>query len=264
MININLQGKVAIVTGSSSGIGEATAKVLAKAGASIIVTGRDEKRTNVVVEYIRKNGGKAEAVVGELTSIDFQKKIVDTAIEKFNRLDILVNNTGVFLPGSISKVDEKTYDIMFDTNVKSAFFLSQYAIPHLAKVKGNIVNISSICAIEPVINAIVYNMTKITNIMFSKSLALELAPSGIRVNTVLPGTTRTPSIENFPKNAQEDLTLKVIPLKRLTETEEVANTVLFFVSDLASNITGAELVVDGGTLTNNPLNLVFEKLLEGK
>lgn len=142
MTEISFKNKTVIVTGSTTGIGEAIAKSFGKAGANVIVHGRDEKRANDVVGAIVSAGGVATAVIGDITLKEVQKKLVDTAVEKYGGLDVLVNNCGKFAMAPVAYADEKAFDDLVNLNVKSVFFLCQYAYPHLAKTKGNIVNIS--------------------------------------------------------------------------------------------------------------------------
>jgi len=265
MTSISLNNKIAIVTGSSSGIGEAIAKSLAKSGASVVVTGRDQKRTDQVVKDILGSGGKAVGVVGDVVSPEVQQILVDTAIATFGGVDILVNNTGIASMAPALTLDEKSYDQLFDTNVKAAFFLTQKVISHITKSKGNIINIASVAASMGTKVGAAYSMTKAANIAYTKGLAMELAPLGVRVNSVSPGITVTGVLRDFPPNLNpldmfNAVAKATTPLERPALPEEVANVVLFLASDLASYVTGSDYVVDGGVLSNHPSNFAFAKV----
>ena len=142
MTSISLSGKTAIITASSGGIGKAVAKAFARSGASVIVNGRDEKKTNLVVEEIKLEGGIAVAVIGDASVGEIQKKLVDTAVSTFGGLDILVNNSALILMKQFQSLSQSSYNDVFNANVKAPFCLTQYALPYITTRKGNIINIS--------------------------------------------------------------------------------------------------------------------------
>jgi len=253
-----LKGKIAIITGSTSGIGKDIAKDFARSGASVIISGRDENKAELVVQEIKREGGIAVAVIGDVTEREIQKKLVDTAVSTFGGLDILVNNSAIYNLKPFESFPEKVYDDHFNTNVKAPFYLTQYALPHITPRKGNIINISSVTSKTPVLGDIVYNMNKGALDVFTKTLALTLASSGVRVNSVSPAAIQTPMLSEIPETALKLVGLRAHPIGRIGQPEDIASVVLFLASDLASFITGVDWVVDGGNLLQNSLNFAFQ------
>jgi len=254
-------GKVALVTGSSSGIGAAIVKHFAECGGSVVITGRNQNNVKKVAEECAKLSKQGEKsvleVVGDVTKDADLERMIKLTIEKFGKLDILVNNAGV--GGFSSSTDEnlmETYDKIFNTNLRSVMYLTRLAVPYLEKTKGNIINISSIAGLRPSASFGVYCMSKSALDMFSKCLALELGPKGIRVNSVNPAAVKTnfaatcgidekdPKVVEYRKNA------KPYPLGRIGESEDISRGVAYLASDDASFVTGITLTLDGGALYN--------------
>ncbi|KAJ6217240.1 hypothetical protein RDWZM_008397 [Blomia tropicalis] len=248
-------GKVALVTGSSAGIGKAIAIQLAQYGAKVTITGRNDAALKSVAAQIEQvSGGDSPLqIVGDLLDESLPKKLIDETIKKYGRLDFLINNAGGATPNgtysSPNLLDE--YDRVMKLNVRSVISLTQLSVPHLEKFKGNIVNISSIAAIKPF--QPIYSISKAALDMVTKTSALELGPKGIRVNSVNPGPVVTDFLRsrNVDKEGRDRFYEEAEPnslMKRIGRPEDIANLVSFLVSDDAMNITGSIMVSDSGTL----------------
>ncbi|KAM3968831.1 LOW QUALITY PROTEIN: 3-oxoacyl-[acyl-carrier-protein] reductase FabG-like [Aphomia sociella] len=247
---MSFAGKIILVTGASSGIGAATAIQFAKEGADVAIVGRNEDKLKKVVEKF-KEIGKTPLVITADVSIDADaRRIIKETIDKFQKLDVLVNNAGLGRYGTIldGKVLE-SYDAIMDTNVRAVIQLTTLSAPHLVKSKGNIVNVSSVAGVsvlnDPVLMA--YCISKAAVNHFTLGAALELAPSGVRVNAVSPGPVRT-VLENSGSIFEWDYLGDLTALGRVSEPDEIANVVLFLASDKAIGVTGSNYVVDNGRL----------------
>ncbi|MCM3762088.1 SDR family oxidoreductase [Alkalihalobacillus oceani] len=247
-----LSGRIAIITGAGSGLGQATALTFANEGATIVVAELREEAAASTVAKIEEGGGKAKAIIGDISNVDYVKKLIDETITEFGQIDILVNNAGVpmsFTP--IEEVTEEQWDLQLNVNAKAAFLTSKYAIPHMKKKgKGSIVNISSIASkrVRPGLTA--YCAAKGAIVLLTQALAIEVANQGIRVNAINPGPAETPMLEKFfasmdPVEGRK-LFENSVPIGRLCEPEDIANMSLYLCSDEASFITGAVYDVDGG------------------
>lgn len=254
-------GRVIIITGASSGIGFGIAVHFAKLGAKLVLTGRNEQRLNSAKEECVKAGAKAEDVVcvaGEITDDDLRKKLVQTAVEKFGGIHVLVNNAGtaahVLVCGEKSTID--TFDNIFNVNVRSVIELCRLASPHLIKTKGNIVNISSVASMQALAHGNYYCMSKAALDTFAKCLAQELAPHGVRVNNVNPAGVDTPMLRDVfkamglePSTEQINALMSAShPIGRGGNPEDIAGAIAYLASDQASWITGTIMKVDGGYL----------------
>jgi NAD(P)-dependent dehydrogenase (short-subunit alcohol dehydrogenase family) len=247
--------KVVIVTGASSGIGAATAIMLAQRGAKVTLCGRDPTTLNQTLdECIKVSGGHADrflTVQGDITNPEIRQKIVQSTIDKFGQLDVLVPNAGTIETNGIMDETEQTFDLVINTNLKATFFLIKSAIPHLVKSKGNIVSVSSIDSTMPCPSEIVYTMSKAALDHMTRNLALDLAVKGVRVNAINPTlvwtkifrkSEDTPEVRAFLNECAA-----LHPLHGRTSTpEEQAETILFLASDAARFITGECVKVDGG------------------
>ncbi|CAL1528769.1 unnamed protein product [Lymnaea stagnalis] len=257
MEKLSLLGRVAIVTGSSSGMGEATAVLLARRGARVTLHGRDLKKLDAVQQKIIAGGAKPDdtlVVSGDISDPNVRQKLVSETVKKFGRLDILVNNAGFGHHAFIRDLKEKEVDDCFNGLFKAPVFMCQAALPYLLKTKGNIVNVSSGLTSEPYPGLFAYGAAKAALDYFSKCAALEFGKSGIRVNTVNPGVIATPIYTTFTdapdkKDAVGNLLAhherKTI-LGRNGQPEEIAETIAFLVSDAGSFITAGEVIADGG------------------
>ncbi|MCP1109568.1 NAD(P)-dependent dehydrogenase (short-subunit alcohol dehydrogenase family) [Lachnospiraceae bacterium PF1-21] len=245
-MNGRLNGKVAIVTGATSGIGRATAVLFANEGAKVVVAARREERGQEVVSEIEKNGGTAFFVRTDITQNEDIKNLVAATAEKYGKIDILVNNAGTLTTFNFLEMNEEIdFDRTFQTNVKSYFMLCKEVIPYMLKNgKGSIVNLASVAAQLGVPMHTAYSASKGAVKQFTKSLAGEFARSGIRVNAILPGLTNS---EMVPVGSDfEKAQIDSVPMGRAGKPEEIAQGILFFASDDSSFCTGATLLIDGG------------------
>lgn len=242
-----LENKVAIVTGASRGIGKAIALTLAHYGASVVVNycGSKEKAEEVVDE-IKNNGGIAISYQADVVDFEAVKKMFDDVLKQFGKIDILVNNAGITKDNLIIKMSEEEYDRVIDTNLKGVFNCLKHGSRIMLKQKsGRIINMSSVVGVIGNPGQVNYSASKAGVIGMTKSLAKELGSRGITVNAVAPGYIKT----DMTAVLKEDLMEKVmeqIPLKRLGEVEDIAETVAFLASDKASYITGQTIQIDGG------------------
>ncbi|TKR62897.1 hypothetical protein L596_026799 [Steinernema carpocapsae] len=246
-------GKAVIVTGSTSGIGQAIALLLANQGASITIHGRSLDEVTSTVQLFREKGvgdDRLVEVLGDIKQPHVRRKLIDQTVAHFGKLDVLINNAGT-IANQHFDADER-FDHCFNVNVKSVMRLTELAVPHLEKTKGNIVNIGSVTAIRRVpVMSTAYAMSKISLEQYMKYEAPGLAKKGIRINTLHPGLVKTSiytrhgmSEEEYTKMTDEWATH--CPMGRSGTPDEMANCVLFLASDEASYVTGAALVCDGG------------------
>ena len=243
-------GKVALVTGGTSGIGKATAIAFAKEGAKVVLSGRREKEGLAVVEEIKKVGGTAHFVQSDVSKEADVKRLVDETVARFGRLDVAFNNAGVEWNGTLTDVTEADYRRIFDVNVWGTIASMKHEIPAMLKTGGGaIVNTSSITGHVALPGSIVYNATKHAIEGLTKSAALDYARRGIRVNVVAPAAILTEMIERFVGGSESETGRAIAqnhPVGRMGRPEEVAGAVLYLASDAASFVTGASLLVDGG------------------
>jgi glucose 1-dehydrogenase len=249
-----LQGKVAIVTGASSGIGQGIAKRLAAEGAKIIVdyVGQPEGAEETA-RAIQSTGGDAEIVAADVTNLDAVRTLVDTAWSRFGSADILVNNAGMEKKSDFWDTTEADYDKVMAVNLRGPFFLSQAFVRRLrdAKKPGRIINISSVHEDMAFPGFATYCASKGGLRMLMRDLAVELGPLGITVNNVAPGAISTPINKSLLENKTElNALLSNIPLGRMGTPEDVAGLVAFLASDDGAYVTGSTFVIDGGLMRN--------------
>ena len=249
-----LAGKVALVTGSSSGIGQAIAVRLASEGASVVVDYRGSSQgADDTKKQIEAAGGKAIIVQGDVAKLADGQNLVDQAWQQLGACDILVNNAGIEKSADFWDVTEQDYDAVLNVNLKGAFFLTQAFVRRLrdAKRTGRIINISSVHEDMAFPHFSTYCASKGALRMLTRNLAVELGPLGITINNIAPGAIATPIntslLDDKPKL---DALLKNIPLGRLGKPEEVAGVAAFLASDDAAYITGTTYVIDGGLMVN--------------
>lgn len=249
-----LAGRTAIVTGAGRGIGESIALTLAREGAEVMVIGRSVEPLKSTVSAIEAQGGRAFAVPADISSQDDVAAAVGEAKARWNRIDILVNNAAIFDEPPFFELDVDTFRTTFDINVTGTFLISQQVARHMAEVgKGSIIHISSIDALGADGPFTAYTATKAAVVSLARTMTMELAPLGIRVNCVAPGFVNTDMVHktstpNVLDHMLRDFTR--VPMRRLVEPEEIATAVAFLASDEASAITGTNLVVDGGLTSN--------------
>ena len=249
---MKLQNKVALITGGSLGLGKSTALLFAKEGAKVVITGRNEDRLKKAVEEASKEGVELDYLVSDVSKEKDCREAVDYTVNKYGKIDILFNNAGVLFPKNTVETTVEEWENIFDINVKGTFMMSKYAIPHMLERKyGVIVNNSSIIGLKAVPGLAAYNSTKGAVTQFTRSMALEYAKDGIRVNAICPGTIETPMVDglldNFEdRDAGEELFKSFHPIGRLGKADEIAHAVLFLCDDNVQFMTGSMLSVDGG------------------
>ena len=242
-----LDGKVALVTGASRGIGRAVAIALAKAGALVAVNyAGNVKAAEEVQQIITQAGGKAILVQGDVAQAEVVDEMMKTVMDEFGRIDILVNNAGITRDGLLMRMKECDWDAVIDTNLKGIFHCTKAAAKHMMKARsGRIINMTSVVGLIGNAGQTNYAAAKAGVTGFSKSAAKELASRGITVNMVAPGFIDTDMTAVLPEKVREEM-VKGIPMGRMGTPEEVAEAVLFLASDQASYITGQIINLDGG------------------
>jgi 3-oxoacyl-[acyl-carrier protein] reductase len=240
-----LEGKVALVTGSSQGIGRAIASRLASDGAQVIINyaGNEAAATEAVTQ-ISDRGDRAVAIQGDLTKIADIEKLFALALEQFGKLDILVNNAGVATLVPLPDLTEAEFDRVFDLNAKGTLFCLKQAALHLGD-NGRVVNIASSTVDFPTEGAYIYAGSKAAVKKYTQIAALELGKRGITVNTVTPGVTETPMSSRLPASFMQPV-IESSPFKRLGKPDDIADVVAFLVSENARWMTGQDLLVNGG------------------
>lgn len=250
MTAFSLEKKVAIVSGASRGIGEAIAHAFADAGAAVVLAARKPDALESVAAAITKKGGRAVAVAAHTGKLDDIKRLVATAVETFGQVDVLVNNaaTNPYF-GPMLDIEDAAFDKTFEVNVKGYFWLAREVALHLQGrgAKGSIINVASVAGLGSSPMQGVYGMTKAAVISMTKTLAVELGASGIRVNAIAPGLVETKFASALTSN---DEILKLVtnrtPLGRHAQPNEIAGIALYLASEASSFVTGQTMVVDGG------------------
>ena len=243
--------RVVMITGSTSGIGRATARRFAADGAHVIACGRNVSALQEVEEEIKSRGGTSLSLAVDVTVESEVQRAFDTAINQAGRLDVLVNAAGHISNGSIEDTSLQAWDAMMNVNLRSVFYLMQLAAPHLIKTGGNIVNVSSVTGLRSFPGVLAYCVSKAGVDQLTRCAALELAAKGVRVNAVNPGVVITEihkrggmseeAYENFLERSKT-----THPIGRVGEAAEIAELIFFLASDKASWITGATYSIDGG------------------
>ena len=249
-----LEGKTAIVTGATSGMGRAIATRFASEGAAVVIGGRDQQRGQQVVEEIRSSQGRAEFVAGDVGTVETNQKLVEAAVQGFRRLDVLVANAGILGLGSVTEVPLDTWHRTIASNLNAVFYLLRFGIPEMQKRGGGTVVINgSIAAHKGFPNHAAYCTSKGALPALVKQVAIDYGPS-IRVNLLCPGPVDTPLIWNSaaafenPEQAVADVAQKTL-MKRLGTPEDIAEAALFLASEDSAWMTGASMTVDGGILS---------------
>jgi 3-oxoacyl-[acyl-carrier protein] reductase len=243
---MKLENKVAIITGAGSGIGRESALLFAKEGAKVVVADVNEKGGEETAAQIKTNGGESFFFKLDVTNREQSKNMVKTTMEKYGRIDILINNAGITQDALVAKMTEEQWDRVIDINLTGVFNCTQAVVEvMMTQGKGAIVNTSSIVGVNGNVGQVNYAATKAGLIGMTKTLAKELGRKGIRVNAVAPGFISTPMTAAVPDKILEQMKEKT-PLKRLGEPKDIANAYLYLASEEANFINGAVLAVDGG------------------
>jgi NAD(P)-dependent dehydrogenase (short-subunit alcohol dehydrogenase family) len=242
--------RVALVTGGTSGIGEATAVLFAEEGAQVAIIGRNEDRGNAVAQRIGRN---AIFIAADVCSADDCRRSIERTVDAFGRIDVLFNNAGVYFANDAVDCSEDEWDAQIDTSLKGAFLMSKFALPHMiAQGSGSIVHCSSGWGLVGGAKAVAYCAAKGGMILMTKAMAIDHGPQGIRVNAVCPGDTDTPMEHEDARNqglSWDDFVHEAVAgraIERMATPEEIARAVLFLASDESAFTTGVALPVDGG------------------
>lgn len=245
----DLVGKVALVTGASRGIGKAIAKELAKNGASVIINySKDDEGANSTLMEIEELGGYAKVIKKNIANKDNCQELIKEVIDTFGKIDILINNAAKSEIGLFIDANDDSFESLINTNLLAPMYLSKYALNYMiSKGSGNIINISSIWGETGASCEVVYSTTKGGLNLFTKSLAKEVAPFGIRVNAIAPGVINT-EMNSFLSEDEKMKLIEEIPMGRFGNGDEVANTVVFLCQNDISYLTGQIIKIDGGFL----------------
>jgi 3-oxoacyl-[acyl-carrier protein] reductase len=246
---IRLDGKVALITGASRGIGYATAAMMAQAGAAVVINfNRHRQPAEQLARSIQERGGQALPLQANVARRDDVERMVQRTLESFGRIDILVNNAGIWTYGEIDTMPDEVWDETMDVNLRGVFYCTRAVVPVMKRQGGGkIINVSSTAGQRGEAFHSHYAATKGAIISFTKSLAVELAPYNILVNAVAPGWVDTEMSAEALRLEGEKITSQ-IPLRRAGRAEEIAGPILFLASDLASYITGEIVNVNGGNV----------------
>jgi NAD(P)-dependent dehydrogenase (short-subunit alcohol dehydrogenase family) len=248
----DFKGKVALVTGGTTGIGLATATMLARGGAAVAIAGRGVNKGDAAMEQLASIGPKSIFTSGDVSSVSDCRRLVAETTSRLGRLDILVNSAGVFMNGPIESVSEANYHQVMDTNVKGTFFMCQAVLSEMRRLGGGaIVNVSSDSGLMGNTDAALYCASKGAVTIFTKALSVDVARENIRVNCVCPGDIQTPMLDREAAAAENPATYladmkRHYPAGRVGKAEEVAATICFLVSDAAPFVVGAAWSIDGG------------------
>lgn len=254
---MEFSNKVVIITGASSGIGASCALRFAGLNASLVLVGRNTENLNNVSKKCEElKGNKPLTITADVSIDDDVERIILKTIDRYGKLDVLVNNAGCLIMSGVTG-DIENFDKMMATNIRGAYLLTQKAVPHLLETKGNIVNVSSVLSMKPVPALMAYCMTKAAMDMFTKCLALELGPKGIRANMVNPGPVDSNIMRSSFTQEQKgqflDKITEIVPLRKLPKCENVAKLISFLASDDANCITGTTHVIDCGVLLGDAI-----------
>lgn len=250
----SLKNKVVVITGASSGIGAGTAVYLAKQGCRLVLNGRNEKNLKATVQACVDIGLSPEQVrmvIGSVEKTADCERLINDAVQTFGQIDVLVNNAAIEIVGTTDTLPIDEFDRLLNVNLRSVFQLTKFALPHLEKTKGNIINISSVASTHAIKGTLVYGASKAAVDHLSRNMALEMGPKGVRVNCVNPGVIMTEFQRRagMPQATYDkwlESVAAVYPLRRVGNAEDVAKVVAFLASDLASFTTGETILVDGG------------------
>lgn len=240
-----LDGKVAIVVGSTSGIGKAIAEGFAREGAKVVVTGRRQEQGDEVVKTIQDQGGQAYFIKTDVSIEEENRNLIAETVNHYGKVDILYFNAGIARATKLEDQTVENWDNTFNTNLKSYFILAQEAMPYLKQTKGNIIATSSMASIKAFDEQFAYGASKAGVSQLTKMLAVNGAADGVRANAIAPGVINTDILANADEGYIKAIA-EAIPMNRLGEAEEIAKVAVFLASDEASYISGQVISVDGG------------------
>jgi NAD(P)-dependent dehydrogenase (short-subunit alcohol dehydrogenase family) len=253
---MRLRDKVALITGSGSGIGKSTALLFSRQGATVIVNDLSDEQGVQTVEEIHQEGGQAIFIQADVTKSIEVKAMVEKVIRTFGKIDILFNNAGISGVGAVHEINEEDWDRVVNVNMKGVFLPTKYVVEHMMRrCEGTIINMSSCIAEIGLMRRAVYSATKGAILAFTKSIQVDYAPYKIRVNALLPGTILTPFVENYLKNSYEDPEQALDSIRKrqlsadLGRPEDVAQAALFLASDESKFMMGSPLYIDGGVVS---------------
>ena len=249
-MNLHIEGKVALVTGASQGIGRAVATGLAREGARVVLSSRGERELHEAVEAVRFSGGEAFGISADVSEPESIDALLGRVTRRFGGADILVVNAGGPPAGTATALGDDAWARGFELTLMSAVRLSRAALPHMqAQSWGRVINVTSLSVREPIANLTLSNAFRAAVTGFAKTLSTEVAAAGVTVNNVAPGYTATERLEElFEDEGAKDRLIDTIPAKRFATPEEIAAAVLFLTSQGAAYITGQTLLVDGGAV----------------
>ena len=250
-VQLDFSAKVVLISGGTSGIGLATAKLFLASGATVVINGRDVKRGQLALQELSDWSDRAAFIAGDVTRPGDCRSLLERTCQQFGRLDVLVHSVGEYLEKSLSDTAESDFDRIMSVNMKGPYFLTQSALPALKKSRGNVVCVASDAGLNGNVLCTAYCASKGALTLFAKALSLELAPYGVRVNCVCPGDIETPMLARQVADAPDPETFlrqmaAIYPLGRIGTAQEVASVILFLASDAAAFVTGAAWSVDGG------------------
>ncbi|MCB1487193.1 MAG: SDR family oxidoreductase [Bauldia sp.] len=253
MSDSEFSGKVAIVTGAAMGIGQAVAELMAERGARVAIVDRDEVPAKEVAEALTRRGFEARAITTDVSVAAQVADCIAEVIDAWGQINIVSNNAGIARYGTVETTTESEWDEVIDINLKSVYLVCHQAIPHLKKTRGTIVNMASVQSFATQRSVAAYTTGKHAMIGLTRSMALDFAEYGVRVNAVAPGSVNTPmlrwaiSLDDDPEGLTQTIR-NMHPLGRIAEPSEIAEVVLFLASPKASFVTGSTIVADGGLL----------------
>jgi NAD(P)-dependent dehydrogenase (short-subunit alcohol dehydrogenase family) len=246
-IEIDLSGKVAVVTGAGRGIGRSTAVALAEAGAHVVLAARTLSQLEEAALQIRSKGRRALPIPTDVTEKESVKKLMSSAYDQMGGLHILVNNAAIMAPGPLMEQTEEAWDRVMAVNLKGVFLCTQAAGHYMIKQQyGKVINMASTGGVIAGPRNAAYHASKAAIIHFTRSVAIEWIRHNINVNAVGPGTVDTELVDQFIQGVKRETMLKGIPIRRFADPEEIANIVAFLASDLSNYMVGEHVIIDGG------------------